>query len=185
MYKMEHSSFRGLVRGFGSLPFVPPEKVIEAFDEIVAKYLYRDRKRTAACLKFTSYIQRTYVGELDTLGRRKRPLYPIADWNVYHRTLANMPRTNNAVEGWHSGMIKLVAQKKPSLLKFYSKLQEEDMRIRNRFREINSGQFIPKSRSLASAKAAIQIRRTVLRYGEFRSLSAYVATISRHLRLGS
>ncbi len=87
-----------------------------------------------ACLKFTTYFQKTYIGELDPIGRQKKPLYPIDEWNVYQRTKDNMPRTNNAVEGWHSGLTKLVAQYKPSLIKFYNKLQEEDMRIRNRFR---------------------------------------------------
>jgi len=186
LYKVEKSSFRCLVRGFTSLAFVPPERVIEGFNEIASKNLDRAQNKIEkeACLKFTSYFQKTYIGELDPIGRRKKPLYPIEDWNVYHRTRANMPRTNNAVEGWHSGMTKLVAKKNPSLLKFYTKLQEEDTRIRNRFREIKSGQFIPKKRSVPSANHAFQIRRTVLRFAEFRSLSEYIETISFYLLLG-
>jgi hypothetical protein len=116
LYKVAKSSFRCLVRGFTSLAFVPPEKVIEGFNEIASQNLDRARNKIEreACLKFTSYFQKTYIGELDQIGRRKNPLYPMKDWNVYHRTRANMPRTNNAVEGWHSGMMKLVAKKIPA-----------------------------------------------------------------------
>jgi hypothetical protein len=160
-------------------------KFINGFNEIVSKYMHRDPLEVDACLKFTTYFQKTYIGELDPIGRRKKPLYPIDEWNVYQRTKDNMPRTNNAVEGWHSGLTKLVAQSKPSLIKFYSKLQEEDMRIRNRFREIGSGQFKPKSRNLNSANHASQIKRTVYKFDQFDSILSYIERISFYLLLGS
>ena len=185
LYKIIGSSFRCLVRGFGALAFVPPDQVINGFNEIVSKYMHRDLDEVDTCLKFTTYFQKTYIGELDTIGRQKKPLYPIDEWNVYQRTKDNMPRTNNAVEGWHSGLTKLVAQSKPSLIKFYSKLQEEDMWIRNRFREIGSGQFRPKSRCLNSAKHAFQIRRTVHKFDQFDSILSYIQRISFYLLLGS
>ncbi len=31
----------------------------------------------------------------------------ISHWNVYERTSNGLPRTNNAVEGWHSGLNKI------------------------------------------------------------------------------
>ena len=32
---------------------------------------------------------------------RANPLFSIQLWNMFHRTNAEMPRTNNHIEGWH------------------------------------------------------------------------------------
>lgn len=32
---------------------------------------------------------------------RREPLFPISMWNHYDAVLNDLPRTNNAIEGWH------------------------------------------------------------------------------------
>ena len=52
------------------------------------------------------YFQRTYVG-VPGRGGRHRGLIPlmftITLWNMHDRVQANLPRTNNNLEGWHNG----------------------------------------------------------------------------------
>ena len=42
------------------------------------------------------YFEDTYIGRL-----RRAPLFDLALWNMYDQTIGDLPRTNNAAEGWH------------------------------------------------------------------------------------
>ena len=45
------------------------------------------------------YFEDTYLGRPCRRGRRREPLFDIELWNMYNRTLGELPRTNNAVDG--------------------------------------------------------------------------------------
>ena len=47
------------------------------------------------------YFEDTYIGRLRPGGHRRAPLFDLALWNMYEQTIGDLPRTNNAVEGWH------------------------------------------------------------------------------------
>ena len=47
------------------------------------------------------YFEDTYIGRLRPGGHRRAPLFDLALWNMYDQTIGDLPRTNNAVEGWH------------------------------------------------------------------------------------
>ena len=46
------------------------------------------------------YFERNYVGNLRA-GVRMAPSFPHELWNVHDRVMIGLPRTANAVEGWH------------------------------------------------------------------------------------
>ena len=59
-----------------------------------------------------------YIFEENWVGykrgnRRKAPRFAIASWNTYGRLRAEKPRTTNELEGWHSGIRKLVGKDHP------------------------------------------------------------------------
>lgn len=58
------------------------------------------------------------------MGRHglKEPLFPHIMWNYHSAVVGNLPRTNNAVEGWHSGFNSLI-RANPMLWDFISKIK--------------------------------------------------------------
>jgi len=77
-----------------ALAFVPPEKVMDAFEAL---------SETNSFLPGTESVQ--YYFEDNWFGRPQRrrqdPRFPIEIWNCYSTAIANLPKSNNYVEGWH------------------------------------------------------------------------------------
>ena len=46
-------------------------------------------------------------------------------WNVYERTIAEEPRTNNILEGWHRRFNTIVAKHHPNIYEFLERLKGE------------------------------------------------------------
>ena len=94
-----NADFAIKIKCFTALAFVPPEHVVTSFEEL------SDDEEVPA--EFVAYFESTYIGILRGRGanhRRDRPSFPVEMWNVRARTLEDMPRTNNAAEGFHSAL---------------------------------------------------------------------------------
>ena len=81
-----------------SLAFVPTLDVPQAFYDLEAdiRVNYNNHNVVDAVL---DYVEDTCIGR-ERRGRpRDIPMIPIQIWNMYDRTLAQLPRTNNNVEG--------------------------------------------------------------------------------------
>ena len=76
-----------------ALAFVPEPDVINAF-EAVSEDFPLD---TQAVI---DYFEDTYIGRLCPGGHHRVPPFELGLWNMYNQTLDDLPRTNNAVEGW-------------------------------------------------------------------------------------
>ena len=60
---------------------------------------------------------------------RKKPMFPIEFWNAYGRTIMNLPRSNNSIEGWHDAFAKRVAIVHPSVTKLAEKMHREQSKF--------------------------------------------------------
>ena len=58
-------------------------------------------------------------------GHRRVPLFDLGLWNMYNQTLDDLPRTNNAVEGWHRSFQANVGAYHPNFWKFIDILKRE------------------------------------------------------------
>ena len=47
------------------------------------------------------YFEDTYIGRLRPGGPHRAPLFDLALWDMHDQMIGDLPRTNNAVEGWH------------------------------------------------------------------------------------
>ena len=67
------------------------------------------------------------------LARRRRepPTFPIAVWNVNQRILQDLPRTNNAAEGFHSTIKRSAEGAHLNSWKLIKTLKEEEV-VRSR-----------------------------------------------------
>ena len=59
--------------------------------------------------------------------RRENPLYPVSFWNVKKRVDEDLPRTNNAVEGFHSALCSSITCKQfDNIWKLIAALKKEE-----------------------------------------------------------
>ncbi|KAL8596260.1 hypothetical protein ACOMHN_021300 [Nucella lapillus] len=110
-----------LVKTIQALAFVPPDDVIEALQQLMDS-LDADTDETLS--DFLTYFESTWLGIVQR-GRRRRPKFDVAMWNVYNRVGDNLPRTNNSVEGWHRAFDQRMSVTHPTLGRLVSKLRKE------------------------------------------------------------
>ena len=103
-----------------ALAFLPEDEVIDGFNTL-QDYL-PDNARP-----ILQYFENNYIGdERDNGNGRRNPLFPIPVWNMHQRTLDNLPRTNNHVEGWHRRFQSDVGAYHPNIWKFLEVLKREE-----------------------------------------------------------
>ena len=71
------------------------------------------------------YFEDTYIGRLRPGGHRRVPIFDLGLCNMYNQTLDDLPRTNNAVEGWHRSFQGNVGAYHPNFWKFIDILKRE------------------------------------------------------------
>ena len=134
-----NADFAIKIKCFTALAFVPPEHVVTSFEEL------SDDEEVPA--EFVAYFESTYIGILRGRGanqRRDRPSFPVEMWNVRARTLDDMPRTNNAAEGFHSALRASITSHHPNLWKFLSAIAAEEALIQTKINHYRRGDTIIK-----------------------------------------
>ncbi|CAF3062688.1 unnamed protein product [Rotaria socialis] len=137
----EDKSFHLDIKKLIALAFVPVLDVIKAFDLIVDDF-------DDDADDFLGYFEKTWIGEPKKRGTgRKKPLFTIELWNVYDRIVANLPRSDNSIEGWHNAFAKRVAIVHPSVSKLTEKVRREQSKFELDIAQIRQGQE-PKPKKL-------------------------------------
>lgn len=173
-----------------ALAFVPVLDVIKAFD-LIADDFDDDAD------DFLGYFEKTWIGEpkkrgklihqsylifIFTLGTgRKKPLFQIELWNVYDRTVSNLPRSNNSIEGWHNAFAKRVAIVHPTISKLTEKIRREQSKFEMDIAQIQQGQE-PKPKKLKYRKLDARIKRLVDDYPNL-NLSEYLKGLALNMSL--
>ena len=111
-------NFAHKVRMLAALAFVPEADVIDAF-EAVSEDFPLDAQAVI------DYFEDTYIGRLRPGGHRRAPLFDMELWNMYNQTIDDLPRTNNAVEGWHRSFQANVGAYHPNFWRFIDILKRE------------------------------------------------------------
>ena len=74
-------------------------------------------------------------------------------WNCYASALKSMPKTNNSVEGWHTGFEATLDRVHPNIFKFVEALHREQNLIEANSEQVIAGNPLPKKKKyLDSAK---------------------------------
>lgn len=113
--------FRTNIRMVCALAFVPVADIERCFD-ILCLQCGRNE------VPILDYFETTYVGVLRR-GVRRPPIYEHALWNVYDRVVNNLPRTTNAVEGWHNAFARSVGQSHANIWTFINMLKREHVHV--------------------------------------------------------
>ena len=110
------------LRMISALAFLPPNDVQNSFDQLAA--LIRNQYGNGAD-KVLDYFEDNYVARFRVNAPRGIPTFPIDFWNMFHHTDGELSRTNNAVEGWHTGFPAHVSACHPVFWKLFEVLQKE------------------------------------------------------------
>ena len=100
-----------------ALAFVPEPDVFIAFEDVSEDFPLDGQA-------VIDYFEDTYIGRLRPGGHRRVPLV-LGLCNMYNQTLDDLPRTNNAVEGWHRSFQANVGAYHPNFWKFIDILKRE------------------------------------------------------------
>ena len=113
------------VRMIEALAFIPPDNVIEAF-EVLEEYV------DVSLEPLVEYFEDNYIGRRHRRGR-KTPRFKIEWWNVYERTLALEPWTNNNAEAGFRRLQSEFGWAHPTFWKFIRGIQGQhvtrDLRV--------------------------------------------------------
>ena len=107
------------IRMFAAVAFAPPEHVDPWFRELAAAI------ESDVPLDFVDYFEDTYMGRLNRNGTRRKARFEIPLWNVYNRTVNDLPRTNNAIEGFHRGFESMLQANKPDVWRFLDAIHKQ------------------------------------------------------------
>ena len=97
--------------------------------------------------EFISYFDVNYIGVMRGRGNRRRrepPLFPIELWNVNMRIVNNLPRPNNALEGYHSSLKFSLSATHPNIWRLIKCLQTETALIQTKITHIHRGDTVNK-----------------------------------------
>ena len=100
---------------------MPPDDIYYSLNMLMES-LDEDTDNTLG--DFLQYFEATWLGVVQR-GRRRRPKFEAELWSVHERTLNDLPRTNNALEGWHNGFKKRMVITHPTENKLINKIRSE------------------------------------------------------------
>ncbi|KAK3579294.1 hypothetical protein CHS0354_033374 [Potamilus streckersoni] len=107
-----------IVKRLLSLAFVPPQDVIDLFEDLIEDPAYHDID--VIC----DYMEDNFIGRLRR-ARRGPPRFSIQLCSQFSRVINNLPHSNNAIEGWHNAFNNVLGFTHPIMTKLARKLQQE------------------------------------------------------------
>ena len=112
---------------------------------------------------------------------RKKPQFDHTLWNIYDRVVADLPRSNNSVEGWHSAFATRVASAHPTVKRLADQIRREQSKF-----EIDIAQLLqghpPKPKKALYRKIDERITRVVRQYDSTQILE-YLKNIAANVSL--
>lgn len=101
-----------------ALAYIPTKYVVTAFEQMI-----RSVEFPLETQPVVDYFEDTWIGR--PVGEKRRdPLFKHSHWNCFDAVIRNLPRTNNAIEGWHRGFSSNT-ESHPNIFKFIELLKKE------------------------------------------------------------
>jgi len=135
---IEDEQFNLDIKMIPALAFVPEDAVEETFESLADNI-------SADAQPILDYFEDTFIGRP---GRRNRrgPVFSLHIWNMYDRTVQELPRTNNNIEGWHRGFQSAIGGCHPNIWKFLDALKKHQALQQVAMTQIMAGDKIVQRR---------------------------------------
>ena len=103
------------LRMIPALAFIPANNIVDASERLTVLIKNQHGDATDGVL---DYFEDTYIGRFRKNAARATPTFPIQMWNMFHRTLEELTRTNNYIEGWYRTFQSIFMCYHPTFWKF-------------------------------------------------------------------
>lgn len=130
-----NTTFRNHIKMISALAFVPTQDIISSFDELSLNCGVDETP-------ILDYFETNYIGEVRR-GQRRNPLFAHSFWSVYNRVNLQLPRTNNALEGWHNAFSCSLGQSHANIWTFIDALKKEHSMVHMAISHHQSGMLPP------------------------------------------
>ncbi|CAF3339785.1 unnamed protein product [Rotaria socialis] len=174
-----------------ALAFVPVVDVVKAFELLESEF---DDNAD----ELISYFEKTWIGERKRRGNiinqmlllitkffsvngRKIPQFTHELWNVYDRVVADLPRSNNAIEGCHNAFANRVLTAHPTIPKLTDKIRREQSKFEIDIEQSRQGHE-PKPKKASYRKLDERIKRLVQAYNN-NDLVQYLSSVAANVNL--
>ena len=167
-------SFQVKIKCFCALAFLPIEDVVNGFLDL------SDDEDIPT--EFLVYFETTYIGTVRGRGyrqRRETPQFPIELWNVRERVLNDLPRSNNAVEGFHNALQSSITSTHPNFWKLCNSLKKEEGLCQTKMAHIRRGDSKSKKKTYQVIDA--RLKNLVENY-EHENCLDFLRAIPRNLK---
>jgi len=120
-----------------ALAFVPQEDVIESFETLIESNYFSTNEELLTPL--IDYFESNWIRR-----HRREPKFNIQIWNCFSLVEADLPQTNNSVEGWHNCFSSMLNSSfHPYIWKFITSLQKEERVNRLKVEQLVAGNQPP------------------------------------------
>ncbi|XP_034231509.1 uncharacterized protein LOC117639742 [Thrips palmi] len=181
-YETVGSDIRQDVVTLMALPFIPLEDLEETFNEVTEEM---DQRLD----DIVTHLDVHYVRGVERRRRRVAPRFGPAIWNTYEAALAGEQRTNNAVEGWHNHLQRLMVIRHASIWRFLENLKKEENEIFTQLTQVRGGHTKIKEpvnkKYLTNQRQVEQIVSNYQRYKDGGEVLTYLRAIGYHLKAGA
>ena len=131
---VDDAEFPNTLRMIVALAFVPPDEAEVCFEQY-CDYAWNDQ--------IIDYFEDTYIGRFRWNAPRRAPLFAQALCDMFHKTINEIAKTNNSIEGWQRSFQATVGASHPSFWKFIEKLIQEQRLHRVSLLQVFGGQPAP------------------------------------------
>lgn len=175
----EDSDFALHVRMLPALAYVPSHKVVTAFEKLLETNYFIENEDTL--MPLIDYFEGNWIGRLHRNRKRREPSFPISLWNCYNLVSADIPRTNNSVEGWHNCFSAMLnSSLYPSIWKFINALKKEEQVNRMKIEQYVAG-LEPPSKKIYKDRTA-RLKKICMDYDK-RTVDEYLRGIAHNFQL--
>ena len=135
------------------------EQIENSFDLIVEEITKVADQQNLDCFviekidELCLYFQTNYI-KCPLLNRPA--IFPPQIWNQRDAASEGIPRTTDAVEGWHYGIQALFSGSHPRIWKLFTNLQKDAAVQKLNFLNASSGHKLPKKRKYWNLKGKVQ-----------------------------
>ena len=163
--------FRNNIRMICALAFVPIPDIQRSFKALCQICGNGE-------VPIIDYFATNYVGELRN-GIRRPPTFEHELWSVCDKVVNNLPRTTNAVEGWHNAFARSVGQSHANIWTCIDMLKKEHVHVHLTITQHLAGLPPPKPRR-KYAEINNRINTIVAKYRNLQTID-YLRAISYNI----
>ena len=127
-----------------ALAFVPPDKVPNAYDSLVATAFFEHNENMLR--PFLNYFESTWISSYDRRRNRRDPIFDVTLWNCYQSVLDGLGKTNNACEGFNRAVNSMLGAAHPTIFKLLDSLKKQQELTRAKIEQILAGNADAQSR---------------------------------------